>query len=206
MILKIFSDASSYLSEQQGCIRVGGHFYLRNHDPTMEVTNGPILNNTGILANVMAEASEAEAVALSTNMKDGVLHQTALKEMGWPQPPTHITVDKSTAAGLAQDTIKANKSRAMDRRPHWIQYHAQQQQFNVAGQLEPSIRLITLQNSMPHASLLHASCLPPHYPTNHHSSSASSQPELQGCVETWTTIMSYSPGSRQKYWSTILLV
>ena len=131
MILKIFSDASSYLSEQQGCIRVGGHFYLRNHDPTMEATNGPILNNTGILANVMAEASEAEAVALSTNMKDGVLHQTALKEMGWPQPPTHITVDKSTAAGLAQDTIKANKSRAMESRPHWIQYHAQQQQFNV---------------------------------------------------------------------------
>ena len=51
--------------------------------------------------------------------------------MQWPQPPTPITVDNSTAAGLAQDTIKANKSRAMDMRLHWIQDRAQQCQFLV---------------------------------------------------------------------------
>ena len=97
---------------------MGGHFYLGNHDPTMEAPNGPILNTTGILANVMAAASEADTTAFFTNMKEGVLHQTALKEMGWPKLPTHITVD---AVGLAQDTIKANKSCAMDMRLHWIQ-------------------------------------------------------------------------------------
>ena len=72
----------------------------------------------------MSVASEAEAAALFTNMKEGVIQHIALKEMQWPQPPTPITVDNSTAAGLVQDTIKANKSRAMDMRLHWIQDRA----------------------------------------------------------------------------------
>ena len=79
----------------------------------------------------MSAASEAEAAALFTNMKEGVIQRIALEEMQWPQPPTPITVDNSTAAGLAWDTIKANKSRAMDMRLDWIQDRAQQQQFLV---------------------------------------------------------------------------
>ena len=104
MILKIHSDAS-YLSEQQGRSHTGGHFYLGNREHTTDPPNGPILNTTGILANIMSAASEAEAAALFTNMKEGVIQRIALEEMQWPQPPTPITVDNSTAAGLAQDTI-----------------------------------------------------------------------------------------------------
>ena len=130
MILKIHSDAS-YLSEQQGRSCAGGHFYLGNWEHMTDPPNGPILNTTGILANVMSAASEPEAAALFTNMKEGVIQRIALDEMQWPQPPTPITVDNSTAAGLAQDTIKANKSWAMDMRLHWIQDLAQQRQFQV---------------------------------------------------------------------------
>ena len=79
----------------------------------------------------MSAASEAEAATLFTNMKEGVIQRIALEEMQWPQPPTPITVDNSTAAGLARDTIKANKSRAMDMHLHWIQDRAQQHQFLV---------------------------------------------------------------------------
>ena len=53
MILKIHSDAS-YLSERQGRSRAGGHFYLGNRDHTTDQANAPILNTTGILANVMS--------------------------------------------------------------------------------------------------------------------------------------------------------
>ena len=130
MILKIHSDAS-YLSERQGRSRTGGHFYLGNREDTPDPHNGPILNTTGILTNVMSAASEAEAVALFTNMKEGVIQRIGLEEMQWPQPPTPIIVDNSTAAGLAQDTIKANKTQAMDMRLHWIQDRAQQHQFLV---------------------------------------------------------------------------
>ena len=130
MVLKIHSDAS-YLSERQGRSRAGGHFYLGNREDQADPPNGPILNTTGILANVMSAALEAEAAALFTNMKEGVIQRIALEEMQWPQPPTPITVDNSTAAGLEWDTIKANKSRAMDMRLHWIQDRAKQHQFLV---------------------------------------------------------------------------
>ena len=66
-----------------------------------------------------------------TNMKEGVIQCIALEEMQWPHPPTPITVDNSTAGGLAQDTIKANKFWAMDMCLHWIQDQAQQRQFLV---------------------------------------------------------------------------
>ena len=130
MILKIHSDAS-YLSECQGRSHAGGHFYLGNQEDPSNPPNGPILNTTGVLANIMSAASEAEAAALFTNMKEGVIQRIALEEMQWPQPPTPITVDNSTVAGLARDTIKANKSRAMDMRLPWKQDRAQQRQFLV---------------------------------------------------------------------------
>ena len=130
MILEIHSDAS-YLSERQGRSRAGGHFYLGNREHTTDPPNSRILNTTSILANVMSAASEAKAAALFTNMKEGVIQCIAFEEMQWPQPPTPITVDNSTAAGLVQDTIKANKSWAMDMRLHWIQHRAQQHQFLV---------------------------------------------------------------------------
>ena len=98
-----------------------GHFYLGNRDDTTNPPNGPILNTTGSLANVMLATSEAEAAALFTNMKEGVIQRIALEEMQWPQPLTPITVENSTAAGLVWDTIKANKSQAMDMHLHWIQ-------------------------------------------------------------------------------------
>ena len=60
-------------------------------------------------------------------MKERVIQHIALEEMQWPQPPTPITVDNSTVAGLARDTIKANKSQAMDMCLHWIQDRASQQ-------------------------------------------------------------------------------
>ena len=122
MILNIHSDAS-YLSEHQGRSRTGGHFYLGNREDQANPPNGPILNTTGILANIMTGASEA--------MKERVIQRIALEEMQWPQPQTPIAVDSTTAAGLARDTIKANKSRAMDMRLHWIQDRAQQYQFLV---------------------------------------------------------------------------
>ena len=80
---------------------------MGNRDNITDPPNGPILNTTGILANVMLATSEAEAAAVFTNMKEGVIQHIALEEMQWPQPSTPNTVDNSTAAGLAQDTIKA---------------------------------------------------------------------------------------------------
>ena len=168
MILKIHSDAS-FLSERQGRSHAGGHFYLGNREDITDPPNGPTLNTTCILANIMSAASEAEATALFTNMKEGVIQCIALEEMQWPQPPTPITVDNSTAVRLAQDTIKANKSRAMDMCLHWIQNQAQQHQFLVIwapGKLNKKDYFTKLHASIHHHHMCFVYLHPPSPPTN----------------------------------------
>ena len=123
----------------------------------------------GILANVMSAASEAEAAALFTNMKEGVIQRSALEEMQRPQPPTPITVDNSTVAGLVQDTIKANKSRAMDMRLHWIHDWAQQHLFLVIwapGKLNKVDYFIKLHAPIHHRHMQFVYLHPPSLPTN----------------------------------------
>ena len=135
----------------------------------MDPPNSPILNTTGILANVMLAASEAEAATLFTNMKEGVIQNIALEEMQWPHPPTPITVDNSTAAGLVRDTIKANKSQAMDMCLHWIQDRAQQHQFLVSwapGKLNKADYFTKLHAPIHHHHMCFVYLHPPSPPTN----------------------------------------
>ena len=40
--------------------------------------------------------------------------------MGHPQPPTEITTNNETAAGIVKQTIRQNKSRAMNMRYFWV--------------------------------------------------------------------------------------
>ena len=124
---------------------------------------------TGILANVMSVASEAEATTLFTNMKEGVIQRIALEEMQWPQPTTPITVDNSTSVGLVRDTIKANKSQAMDMRLHWIQDWAQQRQFLVTwapGKLNKADYFTKLHAPIHHSCMRFVYLHPPSPPTN----------------------------------------
>ena len=123
----------------------------------------------GILANATSAASEAEAATLFTNIKEGVIQCITLEEMQWPQPPTPITVDNSTATGLAQDTIKANKSWAMDMRLHWIQDWAQQGQFLVIwapGKLNKADYFTKQHTPIHHCRMKFVYLPPPSLPTN----------------------------------------
>ena len=89
--------------------------------------------------------------------------------MQWPQPPTPITVDNSTAVGLAQDTIKANKSQAMDMRLHWIQDWAQQRQFLVTWaptKLNKADYFTKLHAPIHHCHMRFVYLHPPSPPTN----------------------------------------
>ena len=123
----------------------------------------------GILANVMLATSEAEATALFTNMKEGVIQRIALEEMQWPQPPTLITVDNTTSVGLVWDTIMANKSQAMDMHLHWIQDRAQHCQFLAIwdpGKLNKADYFTKLHAPIHHCHMHFAYLHPPSPPTN----------------------------------------
>ena len=113
MILHVDSDAA-YLVEPGAKSRAGGFFYLGNKDG--KLINGSTLILAKIIKNVMASAAEAEIAALFMNAKQAVPMRQALIEMGHPQPPTKIKTDNSTASGFVNDTIKQNRSKAIDMR------------------------------------------------------------------------------------------
>ena len=64
-------------------------------------------------------------------MKEAVILRNILQEMGHPQPATPIQVDNSTAAGIANDNIKIQRSKAIDMRFYWVRGRVNQQQFHV---------------------------------------------------------------------------
>jgi hypothetical protein len=130
MILKIHSDAG-YLNESKARSRAGGHFYLGNHDNQPDLDNGAILNRTGILRHVASAASEAKYGAPFVNCKEGTIMRKTLDSMGYPQPATTIITDNSTANGIANDTIKQQRSRAIDMRYHWVRDRIVQGHFRV---------------------------------------------------------------------------
>jgi hypothetical protein len=112
MVLYIHSDAS-YLSEPKARSRVGGYFYLGNHDEPADnppQPNGPIHVESRILKNVMAAASEAEIGALFQNEQEGARIRQILKEMGREQHKSaRLTTDNSTADGFANKRTKIRR-------------------------------------------------------------------------------------------------
>ena len=79
----------------------------------------------------MSSAAEAELGAIFINTKEAVPIRTTLIEMNWPQPPTPIQVDNSTAVGIANQTIKKKMSKSMDMRFYWVIDRIKQGQFRV---------------------------------------------------------------------------
>ena len=120
MVLHIDSDAS-YLSVPKAWSRAAGFMYLNGKpksttDPNPTHYNGPVHVVCQILRNVMSSTAEAKLVALLDTCKDATAIRTALAEMGWPQPPTPVQTDNSTAVGLVHNTIRQKHSKAIDMR------------------------------------------------------------------------------------------
>ena len=54
------------------------------------------------------------------NCKEATVLRQTLIEMGHPQLPTLIQTDNACAAGIANDTVKQRRSKAMDMRFYWV--------------------------------------------------------------------------------------
>jgi hypothetical protein len=65
-------------------------------------------------------AAEAELGALFLNAQEAKVICLVLKELGHPQPPTPIHVDNTTTVGIVNNTIKRQRSRAMEMRYFWL--------------------------------------------------------------------------------------
>jgi predicted transposase YdaD len=51
--------------------------------------------------------------------------------MGHPQPATPIQMDNLTACGITNDTIKQQRSQAINMRFYWVRDRVQQGQFHI---------------------------------------------------------------------------
>ena len=134
MVLHVESDAS-YLSEAKAKSRYAGYHYLsidpKGKNIPYPPLNAPVLVSANIIKETVASAAEAELAGLFHNGQDALPLIHALKEIGHPQPPTPIQTDNSTAAGLANDTVKQKRSKAMEMRYFWIADKVDAKIFNV---------------------------------------------------------------------------
>ena len=117
MVLQIHSDAS-YLTAPKARSRAGGHYFLGSIpvDKQSITLNGPVLSLSAILKCVAASTAEAELGALFLNAKEAKILRLTLIEMGHPQPPNPIHIDNTTVVGIVNNTIKRQRSRAMEMR------------------------------------------------------------------------------------------
>jgi hypothetical protein len=117
MVPHIDSNASC-LSKSKACSRVAGCHCLGLHPDKPQGKLPPFNGSVNILCSIMHEiasgAAEAALGALFHNGKEACSILTALKEMGTPQPPTTIETDNNAATGIANDSIKQKRSKALD--------------------------------------------------------------------------------------------
>ena len=106
MKLAIHSDAS-YLSVSQARSQASGVHFLTEVPPDPEnpeyfvpTTNGILIVVCKIMHNSMASAAKAEYGTIFINTQTLLPIRTTLSDMGWPQGPTAIKVDNSTAVGI----------------------------------------------------------------------------------------------------------
>ncbi len=186
MILNIHSDAS-YLSEAKARSRACGHFFMgwmpKNGEPIR--LKGAFHVSSTILQFVVASAAEAELSALYHNCQMGIIFRLTLKEMGHPQPKTPVHCNSVTAVGIANNSIKQQRSRSMEMRFFWVGDKIAQNMFNVSW--HPGMENLADYQSKHHIGLHHVRVRPwylhmensPRYLPR-----AQSQSTLKGCVGT----------------------
>jgi hypothetical protein len=81
---------------------------------------------------VVASAAEAEYAAIFAGAQHGAYLSTVLTDLGYPQDPIIIMADNTTAIGIATDSIKQRRSKAVDMRFHWVRDRTRQGQFTIA--------------------------------------------------------------------------
>jgi hypothetical protein len=69
---------------------------------------------------VAASAAEANLGALFLNAQEAKVFCLVLVELGHPQPPTPTHIDNTTTVGIVNNTIKQQRSRAMERQYFWL--------------------------------------------------------------------------------------
>jgi hypothetical protein len=129
MVLLTHSDAS-YHSESEARSRAGGHIYFGDHQNDT-APNAAVSNISVIIPTVAASAVEAEYASsfIVGQAATSIMH-TAI-DLGYPQHTIHMTSDNSCAVGIANNTVKQKRSKAIDMRYHWLRDQVKQRKITI---------------------------------------------------------------------------
>lgn len=140
MFLATHANAS-FLSESKARSRFSDFHFLTDppanplvaptHESTPPPENGAIHVGAQILKNVVSSVAKAELGGAFNGACNATPFRQALETLGHLQPPTPIQTDNCTAAGIANQSIKHKRSKAMDMRFYWLVDRVKQGQFFV---------------------------------------------------------------------------
>ena len=171
----------------KGRSRAGGYFFLGS----LPVDNGPIQLNgniaitCAILKLVAASAAEAELSALFLNTQEARVMRLILHELGHSQPPTPIRIDNTTTVGIVNNTIKRQRSPAIEMRYFWLLDQETQRYFKFFYQ--PGQENMGDYPSKHHTAVIHRHVRPyyVHTETSPRQLIRASKPSSRrGCAET----------------------
>jgi hypothetical protein len=105
--------------------------------------------------------------------------------MGHPQPPTPVHCNNSTAVGIANNTVKQQRSCLMEIRFFWVADTVEQRKFNI--KCYPGMENLADNQNKHHVGAHHQAVRPwyLHKPNSVHELPQASKPStLRGCVGT----------------------
>jgi hypothetical protein len=166
MVLHVQSDAS-HLSLQKAGSVAGGYHHLGNRDTPFEL-NASINAVCRRIPTVCGAASESEYASLYMNGQEACFERVILAALHYPQGPTTIYTDNETAVGIANDSVKIRRSKAIDMRYHWIRDRVRQGIFQIVYHKGADIDADFLTKPLPvakHKHFINRFVHPPKPPT-----------------------------------------
>jgi hypothetical protein len=132
-------------------------FLSSKHDPaTPAPINGAVHIISVVIKHVMSSADEAELVAILFIAQDACSICVTLEEFGHPHSPTAIQTNNECTKGIANKTVKQQRSKAMDMRFYWTRNRIKQLQLLSTLSPENQLGLLLYQASSTAASPSHA--------------------------------------------------
>ena len=129
MQYRVFGDVS-HNSVSRGRSRAGGYGWFGWKSDPLRL-NGSVFTMSSVLDVVTSSACEGEYGAAYMVARHTVWIRAIARALGHPQDPTHLYCDNTCAVGLAGDTLKTAKTKAIDLRFHWLRDRVRQGQFHI---------------------------------------------------------------------------
>ena len=129
MIVHLQADGSFH-SRSNGRSVAGGFGFFGNRDCPMQI-NGAVQAHSTVIDCVVASIGECEYASTFMEARAGEWIRTIGGALGYPQPATALFCDNACSVGLANNTVKIRRKRAIDTRFHWVRCRVRQGHFIV---------------------------------------------------------------------------